>query len=99
MSTPDNIQASSLYTGPRYWLLDVGTAAVAGLIAAGVSFLGRRLHWPQPQLVALAVFFFLVFSIHPHHPGRPEQGWVSRVLAGLVAAAVGSSIYAMLSNW
>jgi hypothetical protein len=99
MPSSDNLSPSSRYTSPRYWIRSVSITIVAVLISVGVSYVARRLNWAQPEWLSLAAVYFFVFALSPDDPGRPPQGWISRVIHGLIAAAVGSSIYAMLSNW
>jgi hypothetical protein len=82
-----------------YWLQSLARAVFAVSVMAAVSLLGRSLHWPQPQAIASAVFFFIAFSTTPNRPGKTRRTLFSRVLSGLAAAAVGTLILAVLSNW
>jgi len=87
------------YASPRYWLRQASIVIIGVLVALGVSYVGRRLNWPQPIWLRVAIVFFVVYALHADSPGRAPQGWISRVIHGLVAAAVGTTIYALLSRW
>jgi hypothetical protein len=93
---PDNVRTSSPIASAQYSLRNL---VIAGLIAAGVSYIDRRLDWPQPQWLPVAIVFFVGFALHPDRPGRPARGSASRAIHGLIAAVVAAWVYAMLSNW
>jgi len=99
MPTSDNIPPQSLYTSPRYWLVNVGTAIIAGLVAAAVSSIASRLYSHEPEWLTVGIFFFVFSVLRPNYPGRRHQGWVSRVTFGLLAAAVAILVLGVLSNW
>jgi hypothetical protein len=89
------MRTSSPIASAQYWLRNL---VIAGLIAAGVSYIDRRLDWPQPQWLPVAIVFCVVSALHPDQAGRPAQGSASRVIHGLIAAVVAAWVYAMLSN-
>jgi hypothetical protein len=93
------MRAISLDNSQRYWLRYLSLWVVTVLIAGGVALVGGRLRWPQPQSIAVAVFFFLFFSLTPDRAGRPHRGWVSRVVYGIVAAGTVLLVHAVLANF
>ena len=91
--------AQTLSLDRSYWIKSVGRAVTAVAIMAAVSFIGRRLDWPQPQAIAFAVFFFVAFSTTPNRPGKKPRTLLWRLVSGLAAAVVGTLVLAVLSNW
>jgi len=75
-------------TTQQYWLRYVGLLIVAGAIAFILSSIGERRHWLQSQEIAAAVSVGFFFSLTPDRPGRPPRSWSSRVVSGVLAAAV-----------
>ena len=84
---------------PRsFWPRNLAAAIIATLIATGVSFLGRRFNWPKPEAVGFAGFCFSMIVLQPEFPGQRYRQWWSRIILGLVTAAIGASLYALIVN-
>lgn len=82
-----------------YWLRSIAAAVIAAGVFIGVLAFGRSQSWVHAQSIGLASSLFVASVLQQTFAGRRyKRTWTWLLILGVLAAATGSFIHALLPD-